>query len=153
MALKRKQRHTIYCFVYRFVDPLLVSAFFPLSSPHPLPAPSPSFIRISIQYFFLFAQFSRASTSSSPPPPHPALFLCPPLSVKFPPAPGAVESASSPSTGVGGGPRVIRVPRLLLLIMTLAGTALLALNMAIIACFVRRRAAQGSRGVSGEYVL
>lgn len=63
-----------------------------------------------------------------------------------------MESASSPSTGEGGGPRVIRVPRLLLLIMTLAGTALLALNMAIIACFVRRRAVHGNRGVSGEEI-
>ncbi|XP_069938167.1 uncharacterized protein, partial [Cherax quadricarinatus] len=33
-----------------------------------------------------------------------------------------------------------RVPRLILLIMTLTGAALLVLNISIIACFVRRRA-------------
>ncbi|KAG7171402.1 Nephrin-like 17, partial [Homarus americanus] len=42
----------------------------------------------------------------------------------------------SNSTEEGGS----RVPRLILLIMTLTGAALLALNISIIACFVRRRA-------------
>ncbi|XP_066981120.1 receptor-type tyrosine-protein phosphatase F-like, partial [Macrobrachium rosenbergii] len=54
---------------------------------------------------------------------------------------GAAESAisSSTSNGLGGDDANSKVPRLILFIMTLAGTALLALNMAIIACFVRRR--------------
>ncbi|XP_053638583.2 uncharacterized protein [Cherax quadricarinatus] len=64
---------------------------------------------------------------------------------------GIAESASSSSSSSSseGGTRS-RVPRLILLIMTLAGTALLALNMAIIACFVRRRAAHTARGVSAS---
>ncbi|KAG7163850.1 Nephrin-like 14 [Homarus americanus] len=61
---------------------------------------------------------------------------------------GVAESASSSTDGDGRS----RVPRLILLIMTLAGTALLALNMAIIACFVRRRAAHNTRGVSDSMI-
>ncbi|KAK3863233.1 hypothetical protein Pcinc_030984 [Petrolisthes cinctipes] len=60
---------------------------------------------------------------------------------------GVAERVSSTSEGGEGGSRV---PRLILLIMTLAGTALLALNMAIIACFVRRRTAHNNRGVSAS---
>lgn len=60
------------------------------------------------------------------------------------------SSSEGGEMGEGGGSRV---PRLILLIMTLAGTALLALNMAIIACFVRRRTAQNNRGVSGKITV
>ncbi|XP_047498972.1 uncharacterized protein LOC125045628 [Penaeus chinensis] len=91
-----------------------------------------------LEYFFSVQAYNAQGRSQHSAPAVPVTLL------------GAVESASSPSTGEGGGPRVIRVPRLLLLIMTLAGTALLALNMAIIACFVRRRAAHGNRGVSAS---
>ncbi|XP_069983194.1 nephrin-like [Penaeus vannamei] len=91
-----------------------------------------------LEYFFSVQAYNAQGRSQHSAPPTPVTLL------------GAVESASSPSTGEGGGPRVIRVPRLLLLIMTLAGTALLALNMAIIACFVRRRAVHGNRGVSAS---
>ncbi|XP_042866258.1 nephrin-like [Penaeus japonicus] len=91
-----------------------------------------------LEYFFSIQAYNEQGRSPHSAPPLPVTLL------------GVVESASSPSTGEGGGPRVIRVPRLLLLIMTLAGTALLALNMAIIACFVRRRAAHTNRGVSAS---
>ncbi|KAK3858969.1 hypothetical protein Pcinc_034876, partial [Petrolisthes cinctipes] len=60
---------------------------------------------------------------------------------------GVAERVSSASEGGEGGSRV---PRLILLIMTLAGTALLALNMAIIACFVRRRTSHNNRGISAS---
>ncbi|XP_071534108.1 nephrin-like [Panulirus ornatus] len=68
---------------------------------------------------------------------------------------GVAESASSSSSssadGAGGGATKSGVPHLILFIMTLAGTALLALNMAIIACFVRRRStSQANRGVSAS---
>lgn len=45
-----------------------------------------------------------------------------------------------PSAAPGGGAGTSRVPRLILLIITLTGAALLVLNISIIACFVRRRA-------------
>lgn len=51
--------------------------------------------------------------------------------------------------GGGGGGGESRVPRLMVLIITLTGAALLALNVAIIGCFVRRRAL--NRNASGEY--
>ena len=43
-----------------------------------------------------------------------------------------------------------RMSPLLLLILTLTGTALLVLNLAIIACFVRKRTS-GSKAVSGTW--
>ncbi|XP_069164061.1 nephrin [Procambarus clarkii] len=52
------------------------------------------------------------------------------------PAEGADNLSDEDRDEDGGS----RVPRLILLIMTLTGAALLALNISIIACFVRRRA-------------
>lgn len=51
--------------------------------------------------------------------------------------------------GEGGGGGRWRAPRLILLIMSLTGAALLVLNVAIIACFVRRRSR--ARRASGGF--
>ncbi|XP_071517139.1 nephrin-like [Panulirus ornatus] len=59
-------------------------------------------------------------------------YLSPPLLV-------TLLGVSAGSEGVSDGSGRWQAPRLILLIMTLTGAALLVLNVAIIACFVRRR--------------
>lgn len=58
---------------------------------------------------------------------------------------GMVEEVASSSSVDSNQPRV---PRLILLLISLTGTALLVLNISIIVCFVRRRAIR--RNISGN---
>ncbi|KAK4307585.1 hypothetical protein Pmani_020652 [Petrolisthes manimaculis] len=74
---------------------------------------------------YLFSLQASNNEGSSP-------WLSPPLMVTLPDMPSSSSSSSEGSSRW-------RLPRLILLIMTLTGVALLFLNIAIIACFVRRR--------------
>nr|XP_045618414.1 nephrin-like [Procambarus clarkii] len=76
-------------------------------------------LRAGAEYFFSIMARNDQGVSE---------YLSPPLLVTL----HGVSSSSSSSSRW-------RVPRLILLIMTLTGAALLVLNIAIIACFVRRR--------------
>ncbi|XP_071550364.1 nephrin-like [Panulirus ornatus] len=61
------------------------------------------------------------------------------------PNPGGLQPSAA-----AGAATTSRVPRLILLIMTLTGAALLALNVSIIACFVRRRAMNRNSSASAS---
>lgn len=61
---------------------------------------------------------------------------------------GLSEQVASSSSGGGGGEDMPRVPRLILLLTSLTGTALLVLNISIVVCFLRRRSMR--RNMSGK---
>lgn len=75
----------------------------------------------------------------------------------LPSAPLAITLPGGEAEGIIGGVMVAsggfagiwRAPRLLLLIMAVTGSALLALNLAIIVCFVKRRNRENR--TNGEY--
>ncbi|CAL4105199.1 unnamed protein product [Meganyctiphanes norvegica] len=80
-----------------------------------------------VEYIFSVAARNQQGTSQ---------YIAPPLYIT---THGLAEVLSSSSSSSSVGIAGFRVPRLILLITTLTGTALLVLNVAIIACFVKRR--------------